>query len=416
MSRLTWLASAIGFVGWSLVCGACGSDGTTGAGPGDAGKTPGAKDAGADLSTEGSTGQDASEQDSGGSTERDVNTDAEPEPQPEPQPEAGPEPQPEAGPEEDAGPEAGPEEDAGPEPQPEAGPDGAARPPGSSCAGGLDCGGVSCCESILVPTGAFPMGRSESGSDACPSAMTCFADEQPEHTATLSSYHLDKFEVTVGRFRKYVAEYNGTPPPEGAGDHHGLGAGWRSAWNAELSSTQADLIGRIQCDAENPTWTEQVGANENKPMACVTWYEAFAFCAWDGGRLATEAEWEHGAAGGAENRRYPWGSAAPDATYAVFDDAELLAVGSKAAGAGRWGHHDLAGSMAEWTFDWYGETWYTEAGNTCNDCVNSTALAFRVVRGGGNYDSPTALRAANRGYYNPADRYNGVGFRCARTP
>ncbi|HQY59964.1 MAG TPA: SUMF1/EgtB/PvdO family nonheme iron enzyme [Polyangiaceae bacterium] len=86
---------------------------------------------------------------------------------------------------------------------------GACGPP--SCAAGLTCQGRDCCESLVVPGGTFPMGRSEAGTDACPPATFCASDDQPEHAVTVSSFVLDTFEVTVGRFRAFVDAYGGPP-------------------------------------------------------------------------------------------------------------------------------------------------------------------------------------------------------------
>ena len=137
------------------------------------------------------------------------------------------------------------------------------------------------------------MGRSTlaSASDYYPSGN---AIELPEHTVTLDTFGLDKYEITVGRFRRFVAAYDGTPPPIGAGTHPSIsGTGWQTAWNGALASTSAELIAGLKCSSSYQMWTDAVGANESKPLNCLDWYTAFAFCIWDGARLATEAEWEY---------------------------------------------------------------------------------------------------------------------------
>jgi formylglycine-generating enzyme len=286
-----------------------------------------------------------------------------------------------------------------------------------SCAGGLTCGSDSCCTTINVPGGTFIQGTAD-GID-CPNSG-------PPHQATVSSFALDKYEVTVGRFRKFVNAYvsnTASAPAVGAGVNPAIpGTGWQSGWNTSLPSTQSALINFVKCDATYQTWTDAAGANENTAINCVDWYEALAFCIWDGGRLPTESEWEYAAAGGADNRLYPWGSATPDCTYANFytgtvycgpgDTKAVAPVGSYAAGNGKWGHADLAGNVWELTFDWH--TAYS--GSTSNNYADIIAGSSRVVRGGssGPYVGAAALRAEYRNWYPPDGRVSDVGVRCAR--
>jgi len=278
--------------------------------------------------------------------------------------------------------------------------------------------GVSppCSDGMAIPGGTFVAGSADD---------VGFPNEHPSHMATIAPFVLDKYEVTVGRFRSFLAEYVGTPPASGAGAAPlAPGSGWANLWNITLPVSQDDFSFAIsECGG---TWTADVGPSEARPIGCVSWYEAFAFCVWDHKRLPTEAEWEYAATGGDQQRTYPWGNEAPSADFAVyaclFDgrptcaDADLPVVGSVAAGAGRWGHLDLAGSVWEWVLDVYAP--YT--GAPCDNCANVIARDTTVdgtPRGyrGGDYqfDDPSSLRAASRYGFDPAYPQQTIGFRCA---
>jgi sulfatase modifying factor 1 len=251
------------------------------------------------------------------------------------------------------------------------------------------------------------------------------------YPATVSAFVLDRYEVTVGRFRAFVNAGLGTqasPPGAGAGAHLKLpGSGWDSAWNTILVANTETLIALIKCNATYQTWTDTPGTNENKPMNCVRWYEAMAFCIWDGGYLPTEAEWNYVASGGSEQRAYPWSNPASsttiDCTYANYNPGTFCVngttggtnrVGSESPkGDGRWGHSDLAGNVLEWTLDWYTSPYSTM---NCNDCGNLMPASDLVIRGGSFSDGALSLRVANRlSLFWKFNDYS-IGFRCARTP
>jgi formylglycine-generating enzyme len=275
---------------------------------------------------------------------------------------------------------------------------------------------------LLVPGGTFY--RSYDGVD----------NTDMSYPATVADFYLDKYEITVGRFRAFVNAGMGTqanPPGPGAGAHPLLpGSGWDSTWNTNLPADTPSLTATTKCPSvkgQNHTWTDTAGSNESMPMNCIDWYAAFAFCAWDGGRLPTETEWNYAASAGSDQRYYPWStpptSTTIDDSYAVYCSSyqALLAgscivrnVGSKSPkGDGKWGQADLGGNLSEWMLDYYGP--YQTPCDTCADLNNVIIWgipSYRESRGGAFSDAARGLESAERYFGSPGPDY--FGARCAR--
>jgi formylglycine-generating enzyme required for sulfatase activity len=276
---------------------------------------------------------------------------------------------------------------------------GAPSDPDSICSDG-----ASCCRSIYVPGGVFQRNFDE---------VDPF--NVPDHPAEVSPFLLDKFEVTVGRMRRFVDAYPSLVLPEGKGQSKRVEGdeGWHTSF--ELPKDKDALQKQLQC--VGATWSDSVDADSHLPINCVTFAVAYAFCIWDGGRLPTETEWNFAAAGGNEHRMYPWVPTGEDAindTYAYYYALEHLlpiAVGSKLPGNGRWGHSDLAGNVSEWMLDFFQDPPMA----TCKDCLETTASSTRVRRGGSYLQGGEVLVVPNRNdNADPSLFTTETGMRCAR--
>jgi formylglycine-generating enzyme required for sulfatase activity len=315
--------------------------------------------------------------------------------------------------------------------------DGGPREFPSCLAGGpglTNCGTgtESCCTSLPVTGGTYNRTYSYDG------GLSGLADP-----ATVSNFRLDKYEATVGRFRQFVAAWKGGwSPAAGSGKHTHLNGdqglensgnpgtyenGWNTSDNTNIAPTDANLA----CNAI-ATWTPSVGSQEKLPINCVNWWEASAFCIWDGGFLPSEAEWEYAAAGGNQQRKYPWGATDPGtaSAYAIYDCAypystafgctgtitvaNIAPVGTAASGAGLWGQLDLAGNVGEWTLDWYADAYVTP----CTNCAALARAYTQVFRGGTFSALASDLAPPDRRYSGvvPTTRGRFLGLRCARTP
>ncbi len=306
----------------------------------------------------------------------------------------------------------------------------------------------SCCTSLEVEGGTYYRTYDVEADGG----VVLAADGGPTDEAdpaTVSSFRLDKYLVTVGRFRQFVNAWNGGAgytPPAGSGKHTHLNGGlglansgdpgtYETGWDAAdwSSTTYLDPTdATLACGPLYATWTGSVGSNENLPINCVNWYEAYAFCIWDGGFLPSEAEWEYAGAGGSQQREYPWGSMAPGTgnQFAIYGDGDgncyypvgslaactgvedIAPVGTATLGAGLWGQLDLSGELSEWTLDWF--TAYVDP---CTDCAYLTVASSRVIRGG-DFTLGTSFLLPQRHGGNfdlPLNGGPGIGFRCART-
>ena len=272
------------------------------------------------------------------------------------------------------------------------------------------CRDESCCRSLLVPGGTFKRNY-----DGEMYAVATFPAE-------VSPYLLDKYEVTIGRMRRFVEAYDEILPQlkDGAGKSQHLEGdkGWDSTFNAKLPPTKEDLVAELTCLGS--TWSDDGAERQDLPVNCATYAVAYAFCISDGGRLPSDLELNFAASGGDEQRSYPW--PAPDSgppgsrAYANYDDSvstvEVAVVGSFPKGDARWGQADLGGNVAEWVLDYFRPT--KDDPKTCENCLNTALSPTRVVRGGAFNTGLSALLNGYRSSLAPEVKTSTVGFRCAR--
>ena len=212
---------------------------------------------------------------------------------------------------------------------------------------------------------------------------------------------IGRSEVTVAAFRRFaeatgrvtLAEMDGWSWIVRDGDLvKGEGASWRSAGFDQ---------------------------GEDHPAVHVSWYDAEAYCAWAGGRLPSENEWEQAARAGPQSGRYVWGdaplpvvSAKPQANVADealrrvvrglkifegYDDGHIFTTPAGTFPPNPLGLVDMAGNVSEWCAEWFDDK-----------------RVQRVLRGGSWMNDAEELAIAFRIPDRAASHLPFVGFRCVR--
>ena len=235
----------------------------------------------------------------------------------------------------------------------------------------------------LVPEGEFLRGSTDAELDTLLKSrpdlkLTAFVDEQPAKTIYLDAFYIDKYEVTVGQYRKFLAA-TGYPDPD-----------WSLIRHFSLT--------------------------DDHPITFVSWEDAVAYAAWAGKSLPTEAQWEKAARGGLEGKLYPWGDVLSheQANYLGAGGRDLWDLTTSPVGSfppNGYGIYDMAGNVIEWCLDWYEPTYYQYCPQ--ENPVNLTQTRYRTLRGGAWCFDDDGLRCGSRNLadalFRGGDR---EGFRC----
>jgi formylglycine-generating enzyme required for sulfatase activity len=251
---------------------------------------------------------------------------------------------------------------------------------------------------VWIRPGTFSMGCSQGDAG-------CHPEEKPAHTVTISSgFWIGQTVATVDAWKHY-----------------------RNAVGAPALPT-ADPYGRVDLN--------EAGGSD-MPAVMMNWSQARAHCAWAGGQLPTEAQWEYAARAG--DTRAHSGDLDETAWYgdnsglhrintavllarygdgdgfdaALFENANApRRVRQKRPNA--WGLYDLFGSVSQWLADWFGRTYYARSPDRDPPGPAAAEADFpqRVIRGNSWDGPPDDTRVSRRGRIPPDDRYSAVGFRC----
>lgn len=293
---------------------------------------------------------------------------------------------------------------------------------------------------IAIPAGDFLMGTADAHPDLPASrpipgrlkpvdvkivrawASWALEDERPQRRVRLKAYAIDRYEVTNAQYRRFLDEVRQhgdaawAHPDQPPGKDH-TPRYWRE-FNPLLRDAEYAQLVYFHAD----TFTR-----DDAPVVGIDWFDAWAYAAWAGKRLPTEAEWER-AARGADGRRWPWGDdwqwglcnivgekSGADVRRKGFEKDGWIypaPVGTYPAGRSPFGCDDMAGNAAEWVADWYSPDTYRAGPH--DDPTGPATGAERVVRGGSSQNYPSYTRCAVRARRDPLFRTFTLGFRCAK--
>lgn len=188
--------------------------------------------------------------------------------------------------------------------------------------------------------------------------------EGPLRRKRIKAFRISALTITNAEFAEFVADTGYVSEAEQIG--------WSFVFFSDVPVAQGETQGVVGTEwwrlVDGATWRAPNGpgsepAASDHPVVQVSWNDAVAYARWCGGRLPTEAEWEHAARGGLEDVRFPWGDAEPDDTQhtpcniwqGVFPNHNSGRDGYSHTAPGqsfepnRYGLFNMVGNVWEWT-------------------------------------------------------------------
>jgi len=262
---------------------------------------------------------------------------------------------------------------------------------------------------VEIPGGLFCLG-------SIPGKRFVFDNEMRAHEVQVQPYKISRTAVTNAQYAAFVGDggYEGQELWSDAGWR------WRGSSGAEHPVDWRFIDGKWW----RRNFNEMVQLEDHLPVLHVNWYEADAFCRWDGRRLPTEAEWE--LAAGAEpttdgcgitthKRQFPWGDEAPTSDRANLDWRNMGCVDVRALplGDSAFGCRQMIGNV----WEWIASDFKPYPGFVAGPYKEYSAPWFgdhKVLRGGCWATRSHLIHNDYRNFYTPERRDVWAGFRtCA---
>ncbi|MDF5739810.1 MULTISPECIES: formylglycine-generating enzyme family protein [unclassified Nostoc] len=296
-------------------------------------------------------------------------------------------------------------------------------------------------EMAMIPPGTFTMGSDNSG----------LIEELSAQEVTVSSFCIDKYEVTNTQFAAFVKatgyvtlaerplskeQFPDLPdeqrlPGSVVFEIAKPGAKLLSWWHWQTGANWQHPFGRESALVQT---TAGIAGQENYPVVHIAYEDAAAYAQWAGKSLPTEVQWEYAARGGLDGATYSWGNQYSEkkantwqGIFPFFNTKSDGYLGIAPVGSfppNGYGLYDITGNVWEWTSDWFspGHNHKTHSVNPTGpkesyDPNKPTESALHVIKGGSYLCAPnycSRFRPAARESQAPDTGTTHIGFRLVK--